>query len=316
MTTLVAARADLGRQLGGFGRFTPTGGTTTTVTCSAAFASSELPASALAYAWIYVPDSAAPRQRRVAKDGLNTASGTITVEAQFGTDIDQQVFEVHTKLPAIQDNSADNGQTTTMGLKEILNLSARQILVRQDDYELTLVNGQRDYDLPVWLDRDSRLLDVLQPNAFDNGWVRAADLGHDWELREGGTGNVLRFNAPYRFSTGTHVVHLVVDRPGDTLVKLSGSPDWTDSTVGLDDELDEVAIDKNALSTVGLALCYRTLRDARKGGSAQRWDDLYRLQLPFARRVKGYDHSNDIDPTVAAPQPAAPAPSPPATGAA
>jgi hypothetical protein len=293
-TTLVAARRKLAQELGGFGVFTATGGSSTTLVCAAAFQSTELPASNLAYAWVYVPGGTGAKQRRVKAGGLDPATGTITVDAAFGASIaNGTVFELHSRLPAVREPVADQGVANVLGVQECLNLALRHILVEDDTLSLALVNLQRDYSLSswAWLDRAERLLQVREPTADGAAYE---PIWRTYEFREGVAGNTLHFPRPYRFSSGSYSVKLVALRPGDTKIKVGGV--WGDSTTGYANETDEAGPDLNALVTVGKAFAYQTLRDARRG--TDKYAALYAQWVQMARMVRGYDHSNEIDSTV------------------
>lgn len=296
MPTLTNYRRALGQELGGFGVYTATGGTTTTLVCASAFRSTELPADHLAYAWIYLPGVASasdPRQRRVKKDGLTPGTGTITVEDAFGAAVTAGiVFEVSARLPLTREPSAAaSGVTTEMGLNECINLGLRHLLIRDDSPTLSLVNGQRDYSVSgiAYLDRASRLEDVRQLSPLGTDYV---STWRPFEFRESAAGNVLRFPKPFRFSSGSYSVKLVTLRPASTRINDA------DSTVGLTAESDTAEPDTNDVVTVALAYAYRALRDSRRGVDRAKYAGLYETQVQAARDLRNYDHTNDIDPLV------------------
>lgn len=295
-TRLDTARRKLGQELGPYGVFTASGGSTTTLHSNALFQSSELPADFQAYVWAYVPTSAQPRLRRIKRDGLDAAAGILTVDGIFGTPVSAgMVFELSSKLPPAREPVANIGEATWLGLNEAANLALRHILVPDDALELALVTNQRDYSLSTWswLDREDRLVDVRQLDALGTTYVPTP---HTWEFREGARGSTLRLLQPFRFSSGAYSVKLDVLRPADTLIKVGGT--WGDSTVGLVNESDEAGADLNQIIPVALAFCYRALRDRSRGLSANTYATLYERQVREARRVRNYDHTNDIDPSI------------------
>ena len=299
MPTLTQCRQALARELGPSGVFTATAGSTTTVTCTTAFQSSTLPASALAYAWIYFPSIAATNnQRRISPTGLDPSTGVLTFDPAIGgAAANGTVFEITTGLPSVRDGSANNSETWVPGMVECINSGLRHLLVPQSDYSLSLVSGQYDYSLPTWLDRSERLLQVLQLNATGQAYVDATRYGHPWEVREGADGPILHFVKPYTFS-GSFSNRLVVKRPADGFVKVSSV--WTDrtSSPGLSAESDECGPDLTAVVTVAKVFAYAALRRINRGAARKMYDDQYHEQVAFARRLHDYDHSNDIAPSV------------------
>lgn len=288
--SLTTARQKLALETGPSGVFTATAGSTTTATCTAAFQSTELPASALAYAWVFVPGiSTTNRQRRVKADGLNASTGVITLDGALGGAIaNGTVIEITTVLPSVRDASASNGAAWIPGLHECLNRGLDRLLVTQSDYALALTNGQYDYPLPAFLNnRPERLLRVLQLNATGTGYVDAAERGHAWEVREGANGSVLHFVNPYRFS-GSFSNRLVVRRPASGFIRVGGT--WGDSTIGLVNESDECGVDLDELMVSAKVFTFLAQRDTSANSAEwERWDAAYRAQLEVARALPNYD---------------------------
>ena len=297
MPTYQTARRALAQEIGRYGSFTAVGGSTSTLICPTAFQSTELPTSALANAWIFLPAEDGARQRRVKADGLDASTGTITVDAAFGSAVASgDNFEVHGRLPAERQVTDSIGAAPIMGLKECLNAALRHLLVPDDGLSLSLVHLARDYSLSSWpwLDRKERLVDVREPNA-DGRTYRP--LSRYWELREGVAENTLHIPQPYRITSGSHSLRLVALRPADTKIAVAGT--WGDSTAGLVNETDQFGPDLNAVVTVALVFAYKALW-ARGGPMKATYARLYAAQLREARKVRNYDLSNDIDPTVPA----------------
>lgn len=287
------------QELGPFGRFTATGNGDAggnTVLCSTAFRSSSLTSSSLAYEWLMVPSFNVPRQRRITKTGLtNTATGEITLDAPLSAQVTTNtIFEVSGTLPLDREyNAADIGSAMMTGATECLNAALRHIEVPDSDLSVTLVDGQYDYSLAAypWLDRARRLVDVRQVNATGTAWVSATDQGHPWEVREDIEGLVLHFKVPYRTS-GSSAIRLQVLRPADT--KISGS----ESTTGLVNDNNTCGSDPNAIIPVAKVFAYAALRDSRADPAKSYYHALYEKQVVEARRVKGYIHDDDVDPSV------------------
>lgn len=287
---LVTARNNLGRELGKYGRFTATAGSTTTLTCAAAFQSSVLPTDAGAYAWVFVPGTTAPRQRRITATGLNGATGVLTLDAALGAAVGNgTVFEISRSLPPSHESSAGVGNAEGASLLYCLNRALSHLLVDQRDYAVTLVSEQNDYALPAWLNRADRLLDVLEPTA--TGATRRTTWRH-WELRPDAGANQLHFEEPYRFGSGSHTIHLVVKRPAD------GFMNDSETSGGFSAEGDSVSVEWNQLRPGALAYAYAALREQRSGAARARMDGLYERFVREFRRVYNYDRANDIDPSV------------------
>jgi len=294
--TFTVARRELGRMIGPYGVFTATGGTTQSLVCAAAFQSSVLPTDGRAFSWVFVPGLTAPRQRRVTAIGLDGPTGTLPVDALYGAAVaNGMVFEVSPRLPPVHESTANVGNAMTPSLQFCLNAAARHILIDQRDYSLTLVDGQNDYSLPSWLDRPERLLDVLVPSA--TGATRLPSW-RTFEFRTDSGGGQLHFDDAFRFS-GSYAAHLVVKRPADTYVNAS------ETSGGFSAESDTLEVDLNQILPGALAFAYQALREQYGNPERARMDGLYRRAVNEFRRVKGYDKSNDMDPSVPTDAPAA-----------
>jgi hypothetical protein len=295
--TRTAARRALGPELGPFGVFTATTGSVSTASFYAPFQNTQLGPDAYAYHWIYVPTIGSPQVRRIAGMGLEPNAGTLTFDGALGPPGVQTgtEFELSAKLPGARDVIANLANIDLLGLNEALALAARHILMDQDDLAVPLVSGQREYDLSgyPWLDRSARLKDVLVPDALGLSY---RPTPRRFELVPSGTGSVLRFEAPFRF-TGSYSMHLAVKRPGDTLVKVGST--WTETTGGAATEASQYGLELNQLIPVALAFCYAALRDRATGPTRAQYGALYEQQVAVARRVHNYDTSNDIAPQVA-----------------
>lgn len=291
-TYLTNARRAVAAELGPFGVYSASGGSTTTAISGNAFSSSELPTDALAYAWVFVPSISGIRQRRITATGLNGSTGTITLDAALGTAIaNGTTFEILTRLPAAREQSAGVGQAWLLGVHEAINLALRHCLI-EDYISLTLVNGQYDYSLtPAWLDRPSRLVDVLQPNVLGTTYVSTQ---RTYEMRKDGSSQSLHFRQPFRISSGSYTLSLKVKRPADTLIA------GADSTVGLVAETDYCELDLNTIVLGALVFCYDALRKSRQGADRAKHQGLYEEHLRAFRRSPFYDAENEIDPSVPA----------------
>jgi hypothetical protein len=298
--SLAQIRRALAQMLGGFANGTVLGGSNVApnakVISPALLQGTINEPDAYAGAWVYFPAMTGTRQQRVLHNGLDPATGTLTLEGILGgvpTLGDQ--FEIHTHLPATRMTSIGIETSPIPGLHEIINEALRLILI-PDTLTISVVDGIYDLQFPGyawWLDRPSRLLDVRELNV--SGTTRTSTWRR-WQFRPSATAPVLHVEPPFRTPAGSSV-ELAVVRPADSKVAVGGA--WTDALVGapgLRSETDGAYPDLNAITTIALALCYRTLRDIRAGSERAVYGALYEQQLASARLVHGYDHSNDIDP--------------------
>lgn len=289
------ARRELGRQLGPYGVYTATSGSTRGFTCASGFESSVLPTDNQAYVWAFVPAAIAPRLRRVTATGVDGSLSSLTFDGTLGSAIaNGTIVELSPKMPPVHESSARVGAAPYFSLQGALNLALRHLLTDDDTgVTLALVSGQRDYSLATWpwLDREERIVDVRVLDVMGTSYVPTSKR---WELRPNGRGGAtLHFVEPYRFPSGSYTARLVVRRPADTTIEVGGS--WGDSTVGLVNESDEAPVELDQLIPVALAAALRSLRDRSTGAIQARYDERYQQQLAVARGVHNYDHSNDLE---------------------
>ncbi len=299
VTTRATYRRRLGEALGGFFTGSAFSGSTTTIgTAIPAFQSSELPSDALAYAWAYIPDGLGQRLRRITKNGLDGATGVVTVDTPFGAAVaGGTVFEISTKMPPTREGAANlHGEVPLLGLNEALTLASEHLTIQDDALNLTLVSGQHDYSLTTWgwLDRKARLVDVRELNALGTTYRSS---GRTWEFREGVRGSTLHFTQPYRFPSGSYAVRLVAQRPVNTLIYRSGT--WIETSVGMALDTDALNIDEDVMTRAALPFCYRALRDESKGAAKAMYAALYEEALADARKLDMWDRTNDIEPSTA-----------------
>jgi hypothetical protein len=295
MPTLATYRRRLGAELGGY--YVGTGGVGGTSTVIGnlwtPFRSTALPSTHLAYWWAYVPELPWPNLRRVTKNGLDPATGSVTVDDSFSNAVaNGAIVELSSRLPPTSVTATGVGETLKPSLNDCVNLALPHILIPDDQYvTVQLSDGVRDYSLSTWpwLDRAERLVDVRHLDAANGSFV---STWKTWELRETAAGNSLWFREPPRTPSGTYGVRLVVLRPAHTLISAG------DSTVGLVNDTDTATPDLEQVTPGALAYAYRALRDRTRGPSADRFAALYEAQVREFRRVRNYDHSNDIDVSV------------------
>jgi hypothetical protein len=293
MPRLDTYRRALLEEIGGGGVYTTTGvGTATTLLCSTAFLSTELPNSHLAYAWVYVPSATFPKQRRVKKDGLDQTSGTITVDGTFNGAIASGVeFEISTRLPLIDSAAKSPG----ISLNQCVNLGLRHLLVPGSRISVTTVANQQSYSLSAyaaWLDSDERIVAVYDP-------PRAAGFPRPltrlrWQLNlDDGTPMLEFIDRAYPASGFTF--ELAVLRPGDSLVN------GAESAAGLVNDSDTSPLAVKDVVVAAKVFAYQALARGRNTPKAAEYQELYEQQLALARALPTWDRARDR----LGPQPAA-----------
>lgn len=293
MPTLTQCRRAILEEIGGGGVYTTdSAGSTTTLVCAAGFKNSSLPTDHLAYAWVHVPTTPAPKQQQVTATGLTSASGTITVGSAFGSSINSATaFEVSTRLALI-----DGGNKTAgISLNQCVNLALQHLLVpdeltvaitTSDEIALTTWQG--------WLDRVDRLRAVLEPSPvsgrapIDASWRFRSDeplLTLDAELPK------LRLEVP--FSTATGSLTLQVLRPAETWLRISST--WTEMTpgTGMTAETDETKVDLAHIRAAGKVFAYQAMAEARSGARRGEYQAQYEAALADARKLRYWDASRD-----------------------
>lgn len=310
MPNLSGYRRHLLAQVGGGGVYTttaagdPDGSTlvcltfrapTPTVPPGTPLPAPELDADHLGYAWVYVPSTTAPRQRRVRKDGLDVETGTISVADVFGGPIPTGVeFEMSSKLAPINDGSRDLG----LALNDAINLALLRLLVPFRAPYVTQ-EGSAVIDLSAydWADRPERVVGLYEPARTA---ARAGEkTRRDWEFRANGSAAQIVVRPGFNRSGQTGEVDLL--RPAATLIN------GADSTGGLVADADEAVPDANSVTTVALYYVYLQLANDPNGGETYR--ALADQQLARCRQLNDWDTTADrlpqAPPTAAPPAAAA-----------
>lgn len=284
--TLKDYRRALGEEIGGFAVYTTTAlGTTTTLICTTAFLSTELPSDHLAYAWVYVPSQTLFLQRRVKDDGLTPGSGTITVDGVFGSAIGAGVeFEVSTRLPCIDGSARAPG---VLSLNQCVVQGMRRLLVPGSRVDVTTVANQQEYTLTAqagWLDDESRIVAIYDPpraSGFPSPPTRLR-----WTLKtDDGTPTLQFVDRAYPVSGFTFQV--AVQRPGHTLV--SGA----ESTTGPTSDSHTSPLSLNDVVTAAKVFAYQSLARTRPGAKGAEYQGLYEQALAEARQLPTWDRTRD-----------------------
>lgn len=225
--------------------------------------------------WVYfIRGTLAGRQRRILDGGFDGPSGTLSL-ARALPDVAQggDQFEVHTLLPA---EDAD----TLVGLNRLLNDALEGLWVI-DRLPMT-GDGTASYDLSAypWLRLDEQVVGIE--------YTASAGLAPTpW-----GGGRRVRYDAE-SFTLDVEATvpsgqafEVLVHRPAKTRIRSGGT--WSDSTLGLGADSDEVAGDPRNVVEVAYYLALRQLIERlRSSQDVSRWIAELALQ---ARVVQGiYD---------------------------
>lgn len=242
-------RQALLERFGGGGVYVTTNtGSTTELACSSALLSSSLPTSHLALGWVYVPTVSGTKQRRVTKTGTNGTLATLTVDGAFGSAVGNGVsFEYSRHLPLVDQGA----KTPGISLTQCLSLALPD-LEWPDEIAVAPAAGAYTVSLATyapWLNRPSRLLEVLDP-PLASGYPRQSA---DWRrprLVVDGTSARLDVDSPW---LSTDAITLRVMRPCDTLISGVEQPTGSGFTSDAATALPEV----NELVTVALIYANR-----------------------------------------------------------
>jgi hypothetical protein len=298
MPNLIGIRRLLLAEIGGGGVYTTTAaGSGSTLVCLT-FKSSALDPDHLGYAWVMVPSTTAPKQRRVIKDGLTITSGTITVDDVFGGTIGSGIeFEVSSKHPLIDDGV----KGLRLSLNQAINLALLHLVIPWRG-SFTTAGGSPTIDLSAyaWADRAERVVDVYDPPR--TAARPAMKTKRQWEFRASGSSAVIAIQPGYTVSGQVGEVEFM--RPAWTWINDA------DSTAGLVADSDTVVSEASSVVAVAKLFLYQDMTDDPNGGDTY-WA-LYEKQLARCRQLTYWDTTQDrFAPAPSAPAaPAAPAVAP------
>ena len=290
-STLLAYRNALQRALDDVGLYLVTSVSSVSVLCNSLI-NSATGASTGRYngAYAYIQSGTGVGNQGVIKENSYVPStGSITIQRSSGWDTSPaagSVIEITRLFPSIGAGSAVGAQTDDTDYRSLINRALAYILI-PDQVSVTTVANQQEYSLSTyayWLDREARLTGVLDP-ARASGWP-TRPTWRRWELQlDGGTPTLQFIDRAYPTSGATFEV--VVRRPADTLI--SGA----ESTTGLSADTDTAVPAVNDVVTVGLMLAYEALMNRSPGRPNGDYLKRWTGQIDLARRVAGYDRTQE-----------------------
>jgi hypothetical protein len=289
-STRLQYRQALARALDDFEVYYAASGTSTTVVCSGLVNSSSN-ASAGRYngRYVYISDGTGIGNQSVVKaNGYAPSTGTLTIQetAWDTTPGVGSTVELTALFPALHLATIPSAQSDGTDYHSLINRALSMILV-PDVLSVTTVADQQEYALSTyayWLDRPSRLMGVLDPPRA-TGWP-TKPTWRRWELQlDGGTPTLQFMDRAYPTSGATF--ELSVLRPADTLI--SGA----ESSSGLTSDTATAVPAVNDVVTIGLMFAYEALKNRNHGNPNGAYSKDWATQIGLARRVRGYDRSQE-----------------------
>lgn len=238
--------------------------------------------------WIYhIPAaSGVGQQRRVIKSGFVPSTGQLSNELIWSvTPVLLDEIEMTSLFPCGEHPTQTGGVSGEDTSYNALINRALSMIVAPDRVGLAITTDQF-YSTATWvnwLDREERLIRVLEPG------VRGG-LPHDAAWR----GITLRLDAetpglevrrPFSSASGT--LYLDVLRPADTWVATSGV--WAEAMGGMTNNLQEVKATVNDVVKVARMLAIEALMARSPGRPAGNWAARYPQAVRDARSVRWYD---------------------------
>jgi hypothetical protein len=296
-STLLAIRQALIRALNDGSIHTANSGTAQTVVIQALI-NDHPDASPDRYDGYHVYDTTSPRwlqQRMVKTGGFDPSTGTLSVIPPYnGTPQLGDQIEITQLFPSYRDVA--KGDTSYL---DLIVRGLSRILIR-DRIDLSVTGRTASLSGYPWLDREERLLDVLEPGPVA-GALPVSAMWRGVRLRLDAETPLLEVPAPL---ASTQTLTLVVLRPADTRVAVGGS--WADSTDGPSRDTDEVVPPVNDVMAATLVEIYFDLMNRNPGRPAGNWAQLYALAWERAqgmnqgKRFKYYDPAGLPEPAAEA----------------
>lgn len=280
-----AIKEAVAQSLGDWGAYLVTSATASTVTI-ANISTTQTTASPDQYnnAWVFAlaSGSSSGQQRRVNTNGYTASSGALGLNLNWSLipSINDPV-KITRLFPLDHQSSQPN-----TSYKTLVNRGLGKLLLR-DRISLAITTS-RTYSLATWaawLDRPERLLRVLEPDPFDGSIA----VSSDWRtprLIPDADVPTLEIRPPFTQAVGS--LTLEVLRPATTWVAVSAV--WAESTVGLANEADQVAVSLEEAVKVARVEAFDVLRHRRDGERpAGDWERAYQEALAVARELPLYE---------------------------
>lgn len=289
--TLVAIRENVGAVLDDLKVYTATGGSTSTAIVGALIsAASNAPTNAHNAEHIY--NRTTLLQRAVRQNGFAPSTGTITFDPTATAVANGHVIELSSLFPTAGALSAA-GPAGAPSYNGLIIRGLSKLLVPHRIL-LTITTGFT-YSLAAypWLDREARLVRVLEPGVT-GGRARSADYRNP-RLVLNAQSPSLELDAPYdsdMVADGGQIT-LEVLRPATSWVLTSGT--WAASTTGPVFDLEEVTADLNDATDVTVVEACRVLLKRQQGAPSGRWQELYEDALARVKGLRFLDRSRYID---------------------
>lgn len=247
------------------GVYTANAGAASTVTISALI-NGHASASPDAFDGYHVYDATSPRwlQQRTVRTGTFVPStGALTIDPPWGTvPVIGDVIEITNQFPSYRDVAT--GDTAWI---DLINRALSRFLIR-DRIALSITGQTASLSAYPWLDREERLLDILEPGPTGGLPISARWRGAN--LRLDADTPVIEMPAAL---AGTQSLTLVVLRPADTRIAVSGI--WSDGTDGLLRDTDEAVPPVNDVLAATLVEAYFDLMNRSAGQPSGNWARLY-----------------------------------------
>lgn len=244
--------------------------------------------------WLWVPSGTAAGQVRIVReDSFLPATGGVSLDPGWTVPNAGDEVEITALFPAVMADLATARVGRTTDYRTILNRALSRLLV--PDRVTLAITTSRTYSLSTWaywLDREERLVRVLEPSPVTGG----LEFDARWRnprLRLDGPTPTLTLDAPFATASGNLILEVL--RPAHTFISAA------ESTTGYSTETDTAIPDQDSILTVGLWEAYRALRQrgaTRPNGS---YADLAEAQLEECRKLRFWDFSRDTQQASAQP---------------
>lgn len=241
-------------------------------------------------AWIYAINqtTGVGQQRRVVPGGFVAASGILGIELNWSvTPSTSDEVEITHLFPVGEGPTVAGGVPPEDASYNSLINRALSMIVAPDRVGLAITTDQFYSTVAwvEWLDREERLVRVLEPGV--RGGLPQDSAWRGWTLRLDAETPGLEVNVPFSASSGT--LYLDVMRPADTWRSENGI--WAESTTGLTNNFHEAKASINDVVKVFKMLAIEALMARSPGRPAGNWAARYPAAVRDAMSVRYIDRS-------------------------